>query len=396
MERSLNIRVALVQGCFTCMTLVSTDFLSQVFERYGYDKATIGLIVALGCLACVFAQPLWGRLADKTNHPREIVFIACLIGGLLFTVLIYVGSNPLVSGICAVVMYMTSHSMMNLIDSWVSKLIVDGHGINYGATRSCGSITYAVMAVVFGQLVVHTGPHISPWMFFVFGALLAVSAAGVPNPAAVERKTEKKESLGSVIKMLASNGPYVTLMVSLFLYAICSNASGTYYPAVMFELGGDESHIGIGKFIQAMCEVPCLILFNRVRRRWNIPVNAVMCTSIFLYFLKTLGIALAPSIGWAIAIPALQGIAYALFLNGIVAYITENVDKRYISVAQMLLMSAGTSLGGIVGNALCGRIADLIGTQPMMIAMSFTGLLSFAIMMIVPRILAKKAQTAVR
>lgn len=379
-KAAIGPRVALIQGSYSAMTCVSVTYFVQAFQHFGIDKLHIGVIVMLGCIMACIMQPVWGYISDKTQNPKAIISGCGLIGCGLYFFFIFSGGNMAVVTATCMGIYATFYPMMSLIDSWVSKLIADGHPINYGATRSMGSVTYAVTAVLFGAAISRFGMRIAPFVFVGLFTGLFAAARGLENPRK-NRVVQAKISLRSGVGHLLRNRPFIRLTTAYFLVSFTIASTGTFYSVVIFEKGGNEMDVGLGLFIMAIVEVPGMILFERIHRRGRIPTQNILTLAMLCFAVKVLAIALAPNIPCVILAGTFQTVSFALFLPATVTYLLEHVQREYLSMAQMVLTAVGSSLGAVLSNPIGGALAKGLGTRTMLCIMSafaLAGMLFFA------------------
>jgi len=374
---------------------VSLAYFVQAYQRFGLQEDVIGTIVSIATATAFISQPLWGRLVDTYNRPREIVIFGCSTSCILYFLMVYSGGRVWAIALLSVGIYLFFTTMMFLIDGWVSKLIVENYQINYGATRACGSVMYAVTAVIFGVLVVKGGMIVAPITFTAFCVLLVIVTIGIPNPnptiAKPVEKTEKQS--GGFLKgfaVLAKNRVYVVFLIAVFFNAFCYTASDTFYSVKMFDLGGNESNVGLGLFIQAMSELPFMIFFTRIHKKIKLPLNVFIAISMFFYFAKCLFLSLAGSVFMATFTGVFHGLAFGMYQPAMIAYAIEILDSDNLATGQMILASLGGSLGGIIASPICGQLSVNLGTDAMMQIMSGFALLSAAIMLVAPRLAKKK------
>lgn len=380
--RSISRNIVWVQGTYTAMTCVSTVFFVQAFQRFGIDKMTIGLIIMACNITSVITQPIWGLLADRSDRQREITIVACAIGAALYFVMMYSGGVIQVVVACAMGIYASFHCMMHLITSWVAKLMVENPDINYGATRSIGSVTYAVTAVVFGFAVTAFGPIIAPYCFLGFNLIFCTAAARLPNPARGHPRGGRGASIRDTWGYLRGNLPFVVLMAAYFLNTFCVSTVNTFYSVAMFELGGNEGHVGIGLFCMAMVEVPFMFFYKKLRSRGTLSNAAFLCVAMVSYALQCFLVASSRSVTAVMLAGMLQGLSYGIITPATVAYMVEFVDKHHLGFAQMTLGAMGQSLGAIIASPIAGTLSTSWGTRPMMRLMSLFSLTGAALLLL--------------
>ncbi|MGW2088774.1 MFS transporter [Streptomyces sp. NPDC001880] len=118
----------------------------------------------------------------------------------------------------------------------------------------------------------------------------------------------------------------------------------------------------------ALCVLPMSALSERFGRR------QMMTASLTVAVLVGLLVPFAPSLGWLIALRAVQGAALAGLPASAMAYLAEEVRPKAL-VAAIGLFVAGNSIGGMSGRILTGWVAQLWGWRA---ALGAVGILAVA------------------
>ncbi|ARF74794.1 hypothetical protein B7C62_23075 [Kitasatospora albolonga] len=118
----------------------------------------------------------------------------------------------------------------------------------------------------------------------------------------------------------------------------------------------------------ALCVLPLSALSERFGRR------QMMTASLTVAVVVGMLVPFAPSIGWLIALRAIQGAALAGLPASAMAYLAEEVRPKAL-IAAIGLFVAGNSIGGMSGRVLTGWVAQLWGWRA---ALAAVGLLALA------------------
>ncbi|MGC5361292.1 MFS transporter [Streptomyces sp. DT24] len=129
-------------------------------------------------------------------------------------------------------------------------------------------------------------------------------------------------------------------------------------PAVSAEFGATAGQaswtVSAATGALALCVLPLSALSERFGRR------QLMTASLTVAVLVGLLVPFAPSLGWLIALRAVQGAALAGLPASAMAYLAEEVRPKAL-VAAIGLFVAGNSIGGMSGRVLTGWVAQLWG-----------------------------------
>lgn len=378
LKLDLNARFFILQAIISSICCVGVSFISPVLMGFQYGPLEIGAALTLAALANMSAKPLWGYLHDKYSCSKQAVLCAIGAGCLSFALLVLSNGHKLLTQLSVIGIAVTISSMVSFVDSWAMRLISEGYDLNYGATRSGGSLMYALTAVGFGVVMDHLGAKPGIGVLALLYAALALTARNIPNPQR-KLKGASDKKLKDGIRYLLGNRPYVALVLTYFVGTICICASDGFLSLRIAELHGTDAHIGLGMFVQAMAEIPVMLLYSRIKARWKVSPGRIVAISFVFYFIKCGLLGLAPSYQIAILITLLNGLSFALFVMSIVDYVLVYVDAGYLSTAYLIFSALGSGLGAALGNYVDGMIAEALGVGNMMLVASATALLAAAI-----------------
>ena len=374
----LNARFFILQAVIAAICCVGVSFVSPVLMGFQYGPLEIGVAMTLAALANMSAKPLWGYLHDKYSRSRQTVFFVIGAGCLFFALLVLSNGHKLLTQLSVIGIAVTISSMVSFVDSWAMRLISEGYDLNYGATRSGGSLMFALTAVGFGVVMDLFGAKPGIGVLALLYAALALTARNIPNPQK-KLKDAPDKKLKDGIRYLLHNRPYVALVLTYFVGTICICASDGFLSLRIAELGGSDAHIGLGMFVQAMAEIPVMLLYSRIKARWKVAPGVIVSVSFVFYFIKCVLLGLAPSYQAVILITLLNGLSFALFVMSIVDYVLIYVDAGYLSTAYLIFSALGSGLSAALGNYMDGMIAEALGVGNMMLVVSATALMAAAI-----------------
>ena len=375
--KKLSLPFSLLQAVYWAMSAVAVAFMVPMLRLKGFGESEIGVAMAITAVAAMIAQPLWGALCDRLNRMKPILLLGCGVSGLIYWLILKTDSPLAVVALSAAI-GATIQSLQTVTDSWSTKLSYAGYRLNYGFTRSMGSLAYAVTSLLFGAVVAKMGLRISPLVLLALALFMFLIVLRLPDPPAPEQ--EHPFSIRDAIRSLGGNAPFLVLVLCFFLVTVTSTSFITFYPVFLNELGGNEGHLGLAYFVMAASEIPTMSNYNRLERRFG--TMPLLVFSMVGHGLRSIAVGLAGSAPLAIALMFTQIIGWAIALPAYMSYIGQVVDRRYLSTAVLVSFALGMSLGQIVGNAAAGYIAEGIGIAGMMFITSAFAFLAAAIMIV--------------
>lgn len=367
-ERSLNRRFLLLQGTLAVMECAGSSYLSPILVRYGYDAAHIGLVMTLAALSAAVSRPLWGFVNDRFACARRVMLLSSAGGIGFFLVLLRCGGSFAATSAAVMGLYMTTACMMNFSDSWAMRLIGAGARLHYGANRAGASFTYALAAAALGRVIARRGFWPNALVMAALFIPLAAVTLSLPDPPPAPRGPAL--TLGQGLRNLAGNRVYCLMLAAFFLSTLCTSAMNSFSSVLVLQLGGSEGDVGRMLFVQALCEIPTMVLYARWRRRIPLPASALLALSLFFYGCKSLAMGSAATCSGVIAASALQSCSFALFAPACVDFILETVSGEYLSTAHLLFLGLGQGAASMLGNLVNGALAQNLGVGAMLRAAS--------------------------
>ena len=175
------------------------------------------------------------------------------------------------------------------------------------------------------------------WVLFI---LLAIVILHLPNPAPASASSVGFfTALHHDAAALAGNRAYRLMLLASFLCMLASCAIDSFHSVLILALGGTERHVGAALFVQAICELPVMIGYTRLRDR--------LC-------------------------------AGPLFTPACVDFILRTVSPQRLSTAHLVFQALGSGLAAMVGNTLSGAVANAVGIYRMFSLMSLLAFLGSA------------------
>ncbi|MEG0832609.1 MAG: MFS transporter, partial [Oscillospiraceae bacterium] len=313
-------------------------------------------------IACIIFQPLFGFLVDKFCNIKTIFL--CVIAVLAVSMPIFFKYSD-VKAVVIVYSALSVGSLKSLtgvLDSWISKLQKQGVVLDYGKLRSVGSISYAIAAVVFGQLLAMLGNSFSAVCVVVLSAIMAPIVAMLPNP----EKSEKAEmvTLLHSLGYLFSNKAYLIFLGCAILSQLTSQAAFSFYPILIKSFGGGVGEVGFAYFVMAASEFLVILNFTKISKRFG--ATRLLGMGYIGYFVKSFILSIVPTLALALAASSLQAISFAFVIPGAVAYLYDNIDRKYLASAQLLYQTVCASLMQIFASPVYGNVSQKIGVQKML------------------------------
>ncbi|MCT4618118.1 MAG: MFS transporter [Marinisporobacter sp.] len=340
---SKTIRFSIVEFFFWGTFAAYYPYLTVFLDSKGLDNIQIGMILAINSFISVFGQPFWGMVSDKTQSIKKVFMILLCVAVILISSLSFYEGALLLGIVFGIITFFES-ALAPLLDSWVIMSIQKEKNTSYGNIRLWGSVGYAVMVYIFGQLIEMNGIGILFICYALFGIITIFLCTRVGENSSIHGNKVKKLKISKLLK----NYDYIVFLIFAVGIFIPYKAAYTFLPRLMDAVGGNKAHLGIALSVMALSEVPLFILSNRLIDKIK-PIYIILFSAIF-FILRQFLFAIASSPIHVILIQALQGLSFALFLTGSVYYIYSLAPEELKSTAQTFGSAVFIGGSGIVGN----------------------------------------------
>ena len=335
--KRITVYYSLNQVGFWMVFCLSSSFAAVYLGALGYSNTKLGSMLALGSVLGFLLGTGLSSFVDTSPrfNAADVLWPVLTLQAAFFLLLLFFPARGAVTTLCypLLLAFTLAVNTLNL------KLCADFEHyespVNYGIARSMGSAAYMVLSMLLGVWVTRFGVRVIPI------AGLAVTAL-------------QGRSLGVFLR---ESPRFCLLLAGMALLFFSHNTTSTFLINFVEHAGGSTETLGyLTAFLTAL-EVPTMLFFSRIFRRRS--CAAVLRFSFIFFALKTAAIAAAPNIPLLFAAAAIQIPSYALYVPGIVAYVTLIVPYEDAAKGQSLAFSM-TTIGGVLASLISGRLLDVL------------------------------------
>jgi PPP family 3-phenylpropionic acid transporter len=338
-------------------------------ENAGLDATQVGMVYAVLPLVGLFAQPLWGQVADRTGSRSRV--LALLAAG---TAIGYVGLF-FCKGFAALLFGTALLACFSgaLIPSCVAvtlALTKDAGRHAFGMTRAWGTLGFLALVVLFPPvlhfsqsrrgLVVGEGGPSEPGLEIMFiGAGLmvligALIARRLPQTGALAVRASRGDW-----RQILRHGPFVRLLIFALLAYFFLQGPMILLPIFVRAHGGSLDAVSWMWIPMLLVEIPVIALLGEGVAR--IGARGLLATGVIAGGLRWLVCGLSSDLSWIFVVQILHGITVAGLILGAPLYVDAVVPARLRSTGQGMLAMVGFSLGGISSNLSAGWLFENLG-----------------------------------
>ena len=388
--QKVNWHHAAIQACFWAGFNAIWSYITVLLLYRGFDNTQIGLISATALLLPLVLSPRLAALADKNPRftARRIAFFLAAAMEVIVLILWCFGRFRSVNAVCFMLIGVFLTMLPPYFNVMVSDFILRGINVNYGMGRGIGSIGYAVLALILGNVLEHRSPTLVVPIYLVIGLLLLVSIGTFRYPLpplALERTTHKPLSNGAMLKKYPA---FALLALGCALLCGGHSAVSTYLIHVCHQVGQGEALMGTLLAVSAAMELPSMILFDRLVEKK--PLTFWFSLSAVFYLLRQLLMTFAVSPAFLYLAAVFQFFENGMLVTATTMYVVRYLDAANQAKGQSLLYVFSNGVGAAAMTILCGRLVDAAGTKVMMLAVSGCMLIGVVIVLLALHLPKKK------
>ncbi len=365
---------------FASVFLLSRDFTST----------QIGIVVALGNILAVLLSPRVAAIADQSK--KITIHHLVLVPAILFVASIaglYLSGNVFWA---VAIIFCLSLGLLQLLQPLTNSVSVyyvnHNVGINFGIPRATGSLTWAILSTILGIVIDKTGENAILVTAAIMGILMVVGVvvfpliksdlkeieAANPEMANSEAANEAADSemANSVAGKEAPNKTgfidfvriypmFFVLMVGVVFIFFFQTVSNNYLYQLSDAIGGDTKTMGYAFTVQAIIEVPPMVLFTIISKKFS--SKSLMIFAVSFFVLKSIAFAFVFNPITLYLAMILQMPSYAVFIPASIKYVNEHMREEDQFQGQAM-MTAAYTLGAVIGSLLGGYLVESLGALP--------------------------------
>lgn len=337
-----------------------SPFLSTYYAQQGLSSSQIGILRTISSISCVLIQPLWARRSDKTGKAKHYAALVVL-GVMLSLYTFYIGNSFWNFFFSSFLLTIFSTSVSPLIDAIVVRN-ADRLHYNFALIRMGGTVGYAIISLVVG-IYLKKNPSYQFLFASISYAFLLFLIFRLPNSENHQPIAEPKpynfKHLFQLADIFVSKNIYFVLAFA-FIYQLGASFLGSFMGVYVVSLGYSQAQVGMLSCVQAVSEVPVLLLLPKLNKKFN-GLHLIAIASVLMGI--RLLVASGGSLTFLILAQAMQGITYMVIHFGAITYISSHVKSGKSSQGQSVLYIVQTGIASIIGQVIGGFTIDTIGIR---------------------------------
>lgn len=329
-------------------------FVPVYFSHVGFTNTEIGLLLSLGPLVAIVAQPLWGTVSDRAKTKNSVLLL--LLTGCALCMALFPLSPHFAYIMALVCAFMFFQTPVYALGDAVTLEALDRRGSgNFSTIRMAGTFGFAIMSVAFGFVA---NDHIG-WMFPVNIAVFFVCFLLVLRFPVVQGH----QSYGAKMHMgmLFRNRKLMMYLSLCFVLHVTLGYFYSFFPLYFRELGADSSWIGWSMLISSFAEIPFLLFSAYLFKRLSVPV--ILLASGVATALRWFFFSIIDNPVWVFPIQLLHGSMFIVISVTMAIVINREVPAELKASGQTLHGLLCLGVARIIGSFVGGIASDAFGMR---------------------------------
>lgn len=355
---SLKARYNLLHLFYWFTVCCINGFIAVFLQYKGLSNTEIGIVTGGSCVATIFLSPFVSSLISKIKGMtiKKLMTYILSITFIIYIIMSYLPIPAILLMTLYIVMYALNLSTVPMLTMIAMNYINEGTYINFGLARGLGSASWALSALVFGQVISFFDIGILSFGYTLFACLTLLILHTLPE-SHVQEKEKKKE--GSVFTVIRKYKIFFFLLLGFCFMYSGATALSTYLINIVKNHGGNTSLYGVCMFAMAFSELPVMVMVPRLMKKAD-SVSLILLASVF-YVLRNYTIGLSPNLIILIIGMMFQGLSYGMFTGVITYYVTYSLELQDQMSGQTMIGIMTSGIGSTLGNVLGGVLQDAFG-----------------------------------
>jgi len=335
-------------GALACFS----PFLTYYFQLRGLSYTQIGIAFAISSITGVVTQPIWGVITDKYLNKRTTMIITMILSCISIYNFVFAKNFYYILFSIALLLSFQS-SLLSVSDAYTYEIMDHHKDIQYGRIRLMGSLGFAIVALILGQIIKYFGINSA---FFLYSIIMFVGVMIVFSIDFKGTTTPQKIDLSDIISLIKDRRFFIFIVAIIFAN-IANGSNGSYISLLIQETGGDVSQLGLLWFTLAISELP-IFFFGKNLLKKHGELN-LLIVGMLLFTIRYFLDSICTSYIYVILIQVMQGITFPLFFMAALEYLNI-ITPRKMKTSSMTFFGAASGLGAFIGNIGCGLLLEQI------------------------------------
>lgn len=348
---------------------VYSNFVPIYLNNLGFEKLALGILLSLGPLISIAAQPIWGIAGDRAKYKNTMLKVLLLGSGAVAALFPVSRSFLYLAFIISV--FSIFQSSVNPLSDAITLEYLETTRWKFGPIRLAGTFGFACMSVVAGIIAKENISNI----FILYPIIVMFSLWGTFRLPLIKGH----QSSGNRVSILAlwKNRELMLLMLFNLLIQTSLGFYYSFFPIYFTQMGGSSTLLGVAMFISATSELPFLLLASGMMDKINIKYILVISSAVI--GLRWLFIHFVTNVYLLLPAMLFHGFSYIVFAYSMATYINREVPRELRASGQTINWLIGFGIARIIGSIAGGYLTGIVSIRQVFL---YDSILAFASMAI--------------
>lgn len=237
-----------------------TTYAPKYYGAIGLSNSQIGLISAVPAFVAIFAQPLWGTLADRSRHKKNTIVVGLLAAGVCAFAAEWCG-NRFWLLLCALTLLNTFTLPAIPVGNAIALEYTERVGSKFGPIRMTGTVGYQIGILIIGLLLAEN----LRGLYTAFGIALLLSclaARRMPNICGHQHGGNRVS-----IAALMKDRRVMCLLGLAFLVQVCTQFYLAFFSKHLGDIGMSNELTGVVTILSVIMEIPFLLVGDKLYKK---------------------------------------------------------------------------------------------------------------------------------
>lgn len=359
-DRKNVILFSLLEGFFwSIMGSFGAYLVAWALSR-GFAQSFVSFLLAIYYVTGFFGQFVLSSLCDRVRTNKKIFMAGVLAAGIAQLGMFFSDSKVLFA-LCYAGYGFFIGPMGSVLDAWMIRSF-QGNMNAYSPARGVGSMGYAVIILVMGQLIGRFGYWLMPAVSTAMVCMTLVLTLFIPERKFEESIQEKKQAFISWKDGLSilRIPEFAVILATLFLISMASAPIVNFKILLLQSVGGNVGTQGVDSF--SGCTVQFLVFLFAVFFT-RIPARRRLLMSTWLVLLSILIDYSAVNCGMVIVGTVFMSVSYGLIMPAVREIAIQIIHPQFHTTAIGVMDAFYSFLGGAVAQTFAGSLIESMGIK---------------------------------
>ncbi|GAE35749.1 MFS transporter [Halalkalibacter akibai] len=331
------------------MTIIN-GYIPVFFKEGGLTGSQVGVLMAIGPLATILGQPMWGYLSDKYKSIKKMILIALI--GVTLTIITFIFVHSFVGYLMIIFLLFFFISPTTALGDSLSQKTAMQQKISFGRIRLWGSLGFAITSLIVGYVLTVIGIENIMYPMLLMAVIAFLVALTIKDVPGVSRPV----TIIDAVKLVA-NPPLMLFFFLLLFISVSHRANDIYLGLYIVDLGGPEAMIGWAWFIGVMAEAIVFATSAIWFRKWS-PLSFIVLAG-GIYLVRWLLMAFVTNPWFIMPIQITHGLTFGVLYLAAFQYVNKLIPEHLQATGHVLFITIIFGVAGIIGSLLGGTIIEL-------------------------------------